>query len=126
MVKSDVRRVGRIASGARPSRRDIGALLSFPYPLERSAERVTQVKMSDESVDGAAVDEDLHGREVRQVDGDGVDDREHGQGFVERPARVARDDVAAEVDICRAVSVKEHGPYGGAGRNGRGEARRRG
>ena len=49
-----------------------------------------QVDVTGERVDFLAVDQDLHARDRRQVDGQRVDDRVDREQLVERPARMLR------------------------------------
>ena len=89
-------------------------LLSFPDPLERLAQGISEVDVPGKRINLLAVHENLHGRDVRQVDGHRVDDGVDRQGFVERSAGVSGHDGAAEIDERVAVRGKKDRPHGRA------------
>src|SRR3954469_25906791 len=71
-------------------------------------ERAAQIDVTGERLDFFAVDEHLHCGDRRQVVGERVDDGVDGQEFVERAARMAGDDFAAQVDKGLSAIGDEH------------------
>ncbi len=91
-LKSGVICVGRMASASRPSRRVMCGYCPFRTHLSERREWRAQVDVARQRVDFLAVDENLHGGHVGQIDGERIDDRVDRENLVERTAGgIARD-----------------------------------